>query len=89
MSDVFEKYVYLQLKITKMYKETSRFKLEIELEVGYVPIEKERRIDAAKKVLQETENYIRKYVEILDRRAKDGRMLPDIDIKTFSLSEIV
>ena len=71
-----------------MYKETSKFKLEIELEIGYVPIERERRIDTAKKVLQTTEDYIRKYVEILDKRSKDGKMSPDVDIKSFSVKEL-
>jgi hypothetical protein len=32
-----------------MNTEKSRFELELELEIGYVPNDKERRIDAAKK----------------------------------------
>jgi len=66
----------------------SRFKLELELEVGCVPMDRERRIDAAKKILQSTENFVRKYVEVWDKQAKDGRMSPDVDIKSFSVKEL-
>lgn len=71
-----------------MYKETSKFKLELEIEIGYVPMERERRIDTAKLVLQRTEDFIKKYIEILDKRAKDGRMSPDVDFKSFSVKEL-
>ncbi len=71
-----------------MHKEKSRFKLELELEIGYVPMDRERRIDAARKILQSTENFVRKYVEVWDKQAKNGRMSPDVDIKTFSIKEL-
>lgn len=71
-----------------MNKEKSRFKLELELEIGYVPMDRERRIDAAKKILQSTENFIRKYVEIWDKNARNGRMSPDVDLKSFIVKEI-
>ena len=71
-----------------MNTEKSRFKLELELEIGYVPNDKERRIDAAKAILQATESFIRKYVDVWDERAKNGRMSPDIDLKSFIVKEI-
>ena len=71
-----------------MDKEKTRFKLELELEIGYVPMDKECRIDTAKKVLQSTESFIKDYVMMLDERAKNGRMLPDIDFKSFVVKEI-
>ena len=71
-----------------MNTEKSRFKLELELEIGYVPMDRERRIDTAKKILQSTETFIRKYVEVWDKRAKNGRMSPDVDLKSFIVKEI-
>lgn len=71
-----------------MNQEKSRFKLELELEIGYVPNDKERRIDAAKKILQSTENFIRKYIELWDKNARNGRMSPDIDFKSFIVKEV-
>jgi hypothetical protein len=71
-----------------MNTEKSRFKLELELEIGYVPNDKERRIDAAKKILHSTETFIRKYVDVWDERTKNGRMSPDVDLKSFIVKEI-